>query len=126
MPIALPSRQTASKLSTTLVAGETVSALKVVRIGTNSEAFLSEPDVYENAQSVGVSLNTATAGNDVEVLSFGILEDPFFNFPVNDVLFLASGGAITNTAPTSGIRTIIGKSLGVGSIFISVQEPVIL
>lgn len=126
MPVAIPSRQTASKLSTTLVAGETVSALKVVRIGANSEAFLSEPDQYENALSVGVTLNTATAGNKVEVLSFGILEDPFFNFPVNDVLFLAVGGAITNVAPTSGIRTIIGKSLGVGSIFISVQEPVIL
>ena len=116
--------ESAMKLQDTYVAAENISALRAVRLINANECELGDPDtIYEDAKVVGISLTAATTGNNVEVLTFGILEDPFFTFPLNEPIFLAPNGVVTDVPPTTGFSTQIGHSLGTGQIFINIREP---
>lgn len=125
MPIVNPVKETAVKLVDTYIAGETISALQLIRLDGSQQARVAEPNTtFEEAKVIGMAIGTATAGNEVQVLTFGILDDPFFNFPVNEPLFLATGGSVTDAEPIVGYNVTAGTSLGTGSIFINVREPI--
>lgn len=114
----------AMQLEDTYTAAETISALHVVRLIDESTCELADPVSYEDAKAVGVALNAVTTGNQVRVLTFGILKDPFFNFPLNEPIFLKANGVISNIEETVGFSTQIGHSLGNGAIFINIREPI--
>ena len=119
-----PSEQ-ATKLADDYIAGEVISALRAVTLNANQEVFLGQKNtVYSEAKVLGISTTAAVAGNTVNVQTFGILDDPSFNFPLNDPLFLDNNGFITNVPPVPGEFLVeVGNSLGAGSIFVRVQEP---
>lgn len=126
IPIASGS-QSAAKLIVTKLSSELISALQVVKLINADEVAIGSRNTYNNSLILGIALNAAPSiGLNVKVQTFGVLEDPFFNFPLNDLLFLGLNGTITNVEPVNGTRTMIGKSLGSGAIFISITEPVIL
>jgi len=113
-------------LQTKLIASETISALRLVYQTSPGEAALAD---YQNATKkdvVGIALTSATVGNEVVVLYFGRVVDAFFNFPLNDSLFLGNNGIVTNVPPASDYSVRIGKSLGSGAIFINIERPIIL
>jgi len=116
----------AKVLQTKLIASETISALRLVYQTSPSEAGLAD---YQNASkkdAVGIALTSATVGNEVVVLYFGRVVDAFFNFPLNDSLFLGNNGIVTNVPPVSDYSVRIGKSLGAGAILIKIERPIIL
>ena len=132
MPFIPGPQESVEKLAITRTSDGPISALKVVRLTSATTVDLGDSTIgYTEALVVGVALDTAVgAGSEIEILTYGVLEDAFFTFPVNDLLFLSSSGTITNVAPSLGggdtHRVIVGKSLGTGAIFISVEEPIIL
>lgn len=117
----------AQRLEKNFTALEVISALKLVKadgIGTILKGFNN--GTYEDAKILGVSLNALSVGAVGPVLLFGLLEDPFFNFPINAPLYLGLDGEITLTPPASGVYTVIvGKGIGPGAIFIDIQEPIL-
>lgn len=114
----------AKRLEVIKIAGESFSALKLVRLVDSESVLLADKAIYDNSIVLGVSLNAASIGNDVTVLVYGILEDPFFNFSPNELLFLGDNGEITNINSLSGNRTIIGHGLGAGAIMVKIQETI--
>lgn len=106
------------------VLAENISALKLVRAINESEIVLAEPTTYNESKVLGVTLQGGVTTDEVEVLLFGKLEDPSFNFPLNEPLFLTTNGTITDVPPVTGFSANIGYSLGLGAIFINVQEQV--
>jgi hypothetical protein len=102
-----------------------VSAIKAIYKTINGVAEGS-PDTYEEATIIGITITGNTSGNQVKYQIDGRLEDSFFNFPLNDPLYLGSNGNITNIVPTTGHRTRLGTSLGVGAMQIEIEEPIIL
>lgn len=131
MAIALPSRQStvdeATKLVDTYFVNEPVSALRAFKLDDEVSGSLGQSQTsYEDAQLVGITLTAATTGSLARVLSFGILEDSFFNFPLNAPLFLKSNGIISDVPELTGFSTQIGHSLGNGAIFINIREPITL
>ena len=116
----------AEKLTKSFVAGEAITKLNVVRLGASQEAFKgTKDDTYVKAKVVGVALADAAIGESVEVQLFGVLEDPSFSISVNEPVFLGNAGAITGTATSTigEFQTIIAQSLGIGAIFINIEEP---
>lgn len=105
-------------------AGEAISALKLVRASDLATVLIGEKDTYVNSKCLGVALNTVLAGETLEVQEFGKLEDAFFNFPLNEPLFLGLNGLITDTPPVSGFSINIGHGLGTGAIFIDIREQI--
>lgn len=109
------------------IADEVISALKLVYLSDSSKHIrLADPTDYAKSQVIGITLQAGTLGNEIKVLTFGILEDSFFNFPLNIPLYLGMSGTITSDVPTSGMSVRIGHSLGSGAIYLQVQRPTIL
>ncbi len=108
------------------IADGTVSAIKAIYKTINGIAHGDADVSYETATIIGISITGATTGNVVKYQIDGRLEDSSFNFPLNDPLYLGSDGSITNTPPSTGHRTRLGTSLGVGAIQIEIEEPIIL
>lgn len=105
-------------------AGEVISALQLVRASDLDTVLIGEPNTYTNSKCLGVALSTVAIGEVLNVQEFGKLEDAFFNFPLNEPLFLGANGLITDVAPVAGFSINIGHGLGAGAIFIDIREQI--
>lgn len=115
------------RLALTKTYSETISALRVVTASSNTEVKIATPDTIENAIVMGIALQTGITGFDGRVHILGILDDPSFNYNVNELLYLGENGEITNVPPSlpnSQFSTTIGYSLGTGSIFVKIEQPI--
>lgn len=126
MPFVPGPQESVEKVALERTSDQAISALQAVRLTSDTNVDLADSTgTYEEAITAGIATSTtAAAGQLIELQSYGLLEDPFFTFPLNDLLFLGAGGTITNVAPASGHRVVIGKSLGSGAIFINIEEPI--
>jgi hypothetical protein len=112
------------------VAGETISALRLVRFSdADTVVYATNNQTYNEAKAVGIATNGAALGGTVRVLIIGIMEDSFFAFPSNTLLFLGPDGTIVSTPPslpTAGYSVIVGEAPTNGVFSLSIREPVIL
>ena len=110
------------------VAGENISALQLVYLSDSDTFMVADNDNYPTAVCAGIALNAATIGSSLDVQLFGKHEDPFWNFTLNEPLFLSDSvaGQTTETEPTNNHLVRIGHSLGSGAIFINIEDPVII
>src|SRR4030067_2042131 len=93
-------------------ANESISALSLVYLDTSLTCRNADNLIYNTSICVGIALNGGAIGDLIKILSFGIVEDPFFIFGLNDPIYLGLNGVITDIAPTSGILVKIGNGLG--------------
>jgi len=104
----------------------TLSALVlVVADGPNSVA-IADRSSYDTSQVLGVLLTAGNAGSTQLVRTFGELADASFAFPLNANLFLGPSGILTDAVPNTGHHVLVGKSLGMGKIFIDIEQPIVL
>lgn len=107
-------------------ASEVISALKCVYLDSETTVAIADKTDNIKAEVFGVAITAGNIGEEVEIVNYGQIDDAFFLFPVNATLFLGTSGTITTTPPGDGeVRTIIGKSLGIGSIFVNISEPIL-
>lgn len=103
-----------------------ISAVKAI-YKTITGVALGNNDVdLSEATIIGISRVSATSGNKLTYQTIGRFYDSSLNFTLNAQLYLDINGNITETAPTTGFRTVIGSSLGVGAIQINIEEPIII
>lgn len=117
----------AQRLSKTFVAGEAIAVNKFVRIGAGQECFIATNNgTFSDAKVRGIALNAGAIGENIEVLLFGLLEDPAFNFILNDPFFLGTNGDAVQTPPVTVGEFVVelGESLGTGAIFTDLKTPV--
>jgi hypothetical protein len=103
-------------VSAVLAIYKTLSGVK----GGNNNTTIDEATV------IGISITGASDGNKVKYKIMGSHTDSSFTFALNAPIYLGTSGSLTSIAPSSGFRTQIGYSKGVGEIFINIQEPIIL
>ena len=108
--------------SSAIVAGDVVRATSSTHVTpANYDTTLSD------ATALGIATSSASSGQSVTVVVLGVITYPMFNiFPVNTILFLDEDGGITDTRPLLGHLTKVGKSLGAGSIMVTIDTPTIL
>lgn len=107
-------------VSKTYTASEAISALKMVASSGLNTIGVADKDSLP--ETLGMAVTAGGIGSDIEVVTFGQVDDASFTFGVNACLFLDSTGSITATAPTTGNNVPIGKSLANGSIFIDIDN----
>lgn len=119
---------TAEAIQQTYIASETISALKIVSSASLSNVKLADAlTTFSNAKCIGMALNAVTTGQQVITTNFGVVEDPFFNYPLNAPLFLTTDGSISLTEdPLATHSVTIGYGMGAGGIFIDIREPIVL
>ena len=120
----------AREIEVEVVCGEDMSALRLFYIGSDGKAYLANASsTYEQSQAVGMSKNAALQNGTIKGLLFGKISDPFFNFPLNEDLFLGSNGTLTDQDPQSLgflFQKKVGISLGAGAIFLNINSTIIL
>jgi len=117
----------AKRLSLEVIAGEVLSALKLIYIDSNNIAYLADFNIaLENAKAIGITVTAGPIGATVKVVMFGVVRDAFFSFPSNSTLYLGSNGEITDIAPVAnvGYYLSVGQGLGAGAIFINIGKPI--
>lgn len=108
------------------IADGNISAIKAIYKTLNGVALAQDNITYAEASVIGITITGADDGNLIKYKEIGRLRDSSFNFPINDQIYLSANGQLTNIPPTSGFRTLIGYSNGVGEIQINIQEPIML
>jgi len=108
-------------------AGQILSALKCVYASSpNTVQYANNNIDFTSASVFGITIVAAQLNESTQVQTYGVLRDSSFNWPSGAQLYLGTNGQITDTAPTSGFRTLVATSQGAGAIFINIQEPIIL
>ena len=92
----------------TYQAGENLSTGRVVVID-GAEAFYFQPDDLTHVgRAFGVTVTSATVGNDVDIQVSGIVQDAAFGFADDMLLWVDADGEIVDTQPSG--TSIIQKA----------------
>jgi len=75
---------------------------------------------------VGISLNAAQDGDDVEVLIFGYIEFNGWDFDITKPVYLSVDGLVTQNLPIIGFSQIVGFAESPTRLFVNLREPIIL
>lgn len=121
----LPSPIT-DRLTTKRICSEPISALKLVCRESSTNVLLADNSVAIKARVLGLALQSGNIGDEIDILLFGLETDPFFNFALQDPLFLGSLGEIIDVAPTVGYSVTVATSEGMGAIFLNIDEPTLI
>lgn len=109
----------------TYVLGETVSALKIVRLGVDGRAYLADSiSSYENTQAIGMTKTAGIENSVVEVVTFGVISDPLFSYTLNFDLFLTSLGNLSESISELLFHKRVGQSLGGNAILINIEDTI--
>lgn len=109
-----------------LIAGAVVGGQRIVTLNNQGEVIHADHTVANHAGRIcGLTSHSAVAGAEVTVYSFGLVEDPTWQWDTGKPrLFLSTNGTMTQTVPTAGFVCVVGYCVSATQLFIDIQ-PVI-
>lgn len=117
---------TATYVSIKMVAATNISIHKaVIPDGTGGVVYADQSILSQTGKTMGISLNSALTGADVDVIVSGEVDEPTWNWTPGEVYLGVSGG-LTQTPPTSGILQVVGVALTATRLSVGIQLPIIL
>lgn len=109
----------------TYIAGEAVSALKAVYVNpVDSKIYLANPSSLQTASVAGITKTAGDIGGLIEIVQYGPLKDSFFGFANSEIISLGDNGVMTNSQPTMGYLTRLGRSINSDTILITIEQPI--
>lgn len=109
-------------------AGQVLSGHRMVYLDTSQEAVLADKDDLSAAFGVvGLTLNAAMAGADVQIATGAKVEHAGWNWAPGSPLFLADDGNLTQTPPVAGsFLLVVGFAIDPTSIWIAIERPIFI
>lgn len=108
-----------------LLAGEALLGHRAVRMGEGQRVFYASASSLEHINSIlGITTNAAVADGPVFVQTYGEIEEPSWNWAVNQPIYLGTSGALTQVAPAAGFILILGHAITPTRMFVSKQQPI--
>jgi hypothetical protein len=108
------------------VAGEVLSALKVVR-GQGGQAFLMDAsDIAQAHLCVGITETSAASGGAVQVINDGVITDGSWTWTAGPV-YLGEDGALTQTVPASpgqAFNLRVGTAVSATRLVVKIDRPI--
>ena len=114
-----------AEVSTTLIADETVSALRVVQQQDDGTIIYAQPTAHEVDRVVGVTTLSATVGGEVRVVRDGTVNVGGLGLALGRV-WLGDDGVLTQVPPEGEVSLLIGFVTSSNTLVVSVFEPVFL
>lgn len=105
------------------VAGDTISALKVVYMIDNKVYLLDNQDDEHINLLAGISLNTATKGNPLKIKRLGEITDNYFNFNIGRV-YLGQNGNLTQVEQEEGYHVLLGTATSNNTLLLNIDDPI--
>lgn len=113
-----------------VVATSPISGHRVVRISAAGNlAYASSANVGDAANVIGISQNAAVAGGNVNIQSFGPLDEPSWSWTPGLPVFCGVDGVLTQVPPEGpgdAFSLIVGTAMLPTRIYVSVKQPIIV
>lgn len=107
----------------TVTAAENLGGHRVVTV----EGYYASKDTSSDKFKIlGITTGAVSIGATATVTTYGTVTESSWSWTVGNPIFLSANGQLTQTAPTTGFRTIIGFPQTATSIFIDISEPITL
>lgn len=111
----------AANIDTSLVAGESISALRCITTNGSGQAVYATPDTLANAVVIGVSTTSGSSGETITVKTTGELTDASWNW-TKGAVYLGANGVLTQTAPSGGSIVVhVAKAITATKILIDID-----
>lgn len=111
----------AANIDTSLVAGESISALRCITTNGSGQAVYATPDTLANAVVIGISTTSGSSGETITVKTTGELSDASWNWTKGSI-YLGANGALTQTAPSGGSIVVhVAKAITATKILIDID-----
>lgn len=108
-----------------LIAGQALSALRVVRMVDGSAVYANSSDASQAGQAVGVTTQAAASGAVVSVRRDGRMSDSSWNWTYGNPVYFNSTGALTQTPPSTGFVQVVGFPLGTTELIVGFEQPIL-
>lgn len=105
------------------LAGETLSALRVVYELAGQVFALDASDAEHIALLLGLTLTAADTGAAINVQRSGSIDDAGWNWQPG-LVWLGAGGALTQTPPVDGFAVLLGAAVSATSITLNIQPAI--
>ncbi len=106
----------------TVVAGETISALKPIAV-VDGEAVVASHAISSHSGFLGgISITSATSGNNVNIRTAGKIQDSSWSWDVAIPWLFVGNGVLTQTPPASGWLQSIARVESADTIFVQLGE----
>lgn len=113
-----------------IVATTPISGHRIVRISnTGNLAYASSTDISDAVNVIGISQNAAAAGGNVNIQTFGPLDEPSWNWIPGLPVFCGINGTLTQVPPEGpgdSFSIIVGTAMLPTRIYVDVKQPIIL
>jgi hypothetical protein len=111
----------AANIDTSLVAGESISALRCITTNGSGQAVYATPDTLANAVVIGVSTTSGSSGETITVKTTGELSDASWSW-TKGAIYLGANGVLTQTAPSGGSIVVhVAKAITATKILIDID-----
>ncbi len=121
--------QAAANIGTVAIAGEIISALRIVYTDpTTSKIFYADKDTTSTIGSLlGVSITSGILDDNINVTTAGIISDSSWNWNMtgNINLFLGANGAIVQGALSGAIVVRVGYAISSTKIMVRIGDTVL-
>lgn len=110
----------------TLIAGETLSALKLVYDNGNLVYAIDNMDTEDKIDRLlGLTITAANMGGNIAVRLRGFVEDSGWNW-TRGRIFLGSNGSLTQVPPDDGASLLVAVAVSPTKIFLKLSEAVFM
>jgi hypothetical protein len=123
-PQGIPGASGASYL--TYKASGAVSGHRAVRAIGGGLLGYADSNTVAHANSVlGISMNAASNGNDVNVQFSGEMVEPSWNWTPGLPVFCGVQGVLTQTPPSVGFQLVVAVAISATAVIVGIKFPII-
>jgi hypothetical protein len=107
------------------VAGMDLGGHKALMLAPDGTAIYADPSA-DDYVFAGVSLGAAAQGAQIGAMTSGLVSEPSWSWSALQPVYVASAGALSQTAPTTGLFHLLGFAATETSILVSPTPLVLL
>jgi hypothetical protein len=123
--LAQPSQSGGGSNTLHFIAGEQITAPCVVIVNNGLAYKYQQSNASSYDTKIGVAITSANMGSDISVVMMG-KATVVSAFVQNTVYYAGTSGALTTTAPTSGVSLQVGVAIDNDNLLVDFKNPVIL
>lgn len=106
-----------------VIAAEALGGHRVVTMSGN---YASKDNADDKFNILGITQGAVISGGTATVTTYGVITESSWNWTAGLPVFLSTNGQLTQSAPTSGFRLIIGRAKSATTLFVDISEPIVI
>ena len=109
-----------------LTAAQALGGHRAVRVRAGQADYADCREVGAPHALLGVTTAAVSAGQAATIQQSGVMTEPAWRWQPGRPVFLGEQGALTQTAPASGVISVVGVALSAQSVALGLRAPIVL